>query len=395
MIQGFTETTINAFISTEDNRIDTSVATTGIAYLVKFINDMDGSIQYCYPAATIYDRYTHMTFPWNPTADVFRYINLLPAGYWKYEVYEVSWIGSRIISSGYAPITETDVLEPASNDKGVVQGLVTKGKLNLTERTGTEQVQYTQHEEPSATNYIYYGDPFLPSDLSNFSYWYAKNLNITADEDSTGAALSPDHTSNAETMVNGDRINGWNATVGTYNAAQTTSADKPSWDSTQLGTVDFATGTFMDLGGTITEAGLFTIYTRVYLNGTSNKAFLGSSSTNFFRISTSKEFRVRIGSAVNNLFTEVTDTISTGVWYTFVLQRINVAGDLRMYVEGGAYSDKAWGSITNQDTDAFTIDNIGAAADDTNTMDGNMSDILIYGSSHTAAERAKIYNYLA
>ena len=140
---------------------------------------------------------------------------------------------------------------------------------------------------------------------------------------------------------------------------------------------------------------MFTIYTRVYLNGTSNKAFLGSSSTNFFRISTSKEFRVRIGSAVNNLFTEVTDTISTGVWYTFVLQRINVAGDLRMYVEGGAYSDKAWGSITNQDTDAFAIDNIGAAADDTNTMDGNMSDILIYGSSHTASERAKIYNYLA
>ena len=195
-------------------------------------------------------------------------------------------------------------------------------------------------------------------------------------------------------MVNGDKINGWLATVGTINAGQATSADKPNWDSSQLGTVAFPVGTFMDLNSTISEAGLFTIYTKVYLNGTTNAAFLGSSTTNFFRISNNKEFRVRIGSAVNNLFTEVTDTISTGVWYTFVLQRINGSGDLRMYVNGGSYSDKAWGSTTNQDTDTFSIDNIGAAADDTNTMDGNISDILLYGSAHTAAERAKIYNYL-
>ena len=64
MIQGFTETTINAFISTEDNRIDNSLAVGAapgalvqLAFLVKFINDMDGSIQYCYPLITIYDRY--------------------------------------------------------------------------------------------------------------------------------------------------------------------------------------------------------------------------------------------------------------------------------------------------------------------------------------------------
>ena len=394
MIQGFTETTINTFISTEDNRIDTSVTSSHLAYLVKFTNDMDGSVQYCYPTTTIKDRYTHMTFSWNPVPDVFRSINLFPAGYWKYEVYEVSWIGSKSVSSGLAPETETEVLTPAADTKGVVQGLITKGKLNLTERVGTEQVQYTQHQEPAGTNYIYYGDPFLPSDLSNFNNWFAKDLGITSDEDSTGATLSPQHTSNTGDMVNGDRINGWLATVGTINAGQATSADKPNWDSSQLGTVAFPVGTFMDLNGTISEAGLFTIYTKVYLNGTTNAAFLGSSTTNFFRISNNKEFRVRIGSAVNNLFTEVTDTISTGVWYTFVLQRINGSGDLRMYVNGGSYSDKAWGSTTNQDTDTFSIDNIGAAADDTNTMDGNISDILLYGSAHTAAERAKIYNYL-
>jgi len=38
-----------------------------------------------------------------------------------------------------------------------VQGIVTKGILNLTEKSGTEQVQYNQHESPEGTNYIYYG----------------------------------------------------------------------------------------------------------------------------------------------------------------------------------------------------------------------------------------------
>ena len=45
----------------------------------------------------------------------------------------------------------------SSNDKGVVQGLVTKGKMYLAEKDGTEQVQYTQYPETSGTNYIYYG----------------------------------------------------------------------------------------------------------------------------------------------------------------------------------------------------------------------------------------------
>ena len=71
--------------------------------------------------------------------------------------YEVSWQGTRTISAGNAPITETQVLTPAADNKGVVKGLVTKGKMYLAEYPGQEQVQYTQREEPSGTNYIYYG----------------------------------------------------------------------------------------------------------------------------------------------------------------------------------------------------------------------------------------------
>jgi hypothetical protein len=159
MIQGYTETTISTDICTEDNRIDTSVASTQIRFLVKFINDLDGSIAYCYPQLNIgiYPRYTDMTFNYNINPDLFLgQTKLFPAGHWKYEVYEVSWIGTVVVALNTAPVTETDVL-PVANTNGIVQGIVTKGILNLTEKAGTEQVQYTEHETAASTNTIYYG----------------------------------------------------------------------------------------------------------------------------------------------------------------------------------------------------------------------------------------------
>jgi len=160
MIQAYTESNFKAYLSTEDNRINTTVAKTQIRFLVKLINDMDGSIDYAYPAETINNRFTEMTFTYQSNSEVLNLfageVNLLPSGYWKYEVYEVSWIGTVTMDENHAPSTETDVLEPETN-VGVVQGLVTKGKLYLAEKDGTEQVQYTQHPEPSGTNYIYYG----------------------------------------------------------------------------------------------------------------------------------------------------------------------------------------------------------------------------------------------
>tara|TARA_R110000796_G_scaffold89004_1_gene192463 strand:- start:31 stop:513 length:483 start_codon:yes stop_codon:yes gene_type:complete len=159
MIQAITETGFDPDICTEDNRIDTSVASTQIRFLVKFINDLDGSIVYCYPQLTlgILPRYTKMNFTYNINPNLYSgTIKLLPAGHWKYEVYEVSWIGTVVVALNTAPATETDIL-PVAFTNGVVQGIVTKGILNLTEKSGTEQVQYTQHSEPSGTNTIYYG----------------------------------------------------------------------------------------------------------------------------------------------------------------------------------------------------------------------------------------------
>ena len=159
MIQAITETSFNIYVQTEDNRIDTSVASTQIRHLIKFTNDLDKSVHYAYSfSETIKDRFTAINIGYNINPDIYiGTTKLFPAGYWKYEIYEVSWIGTVTISIGNAPATEDDVLSPAANDKGVVQGLVTKGKMNVSEKDGTQQVQYTQREAPTETNYIYYG----------------------------------------------------------------------------------------------------------------------------------------------------------------------------------------------------------------------------------------------
>jgi hypothetical protein len=81
---------------------------------------MDKSIVYAYARTeNIENRYTEFDFFYNATPDIYLgRIDLKPAGYWKYEVYEVSWTGTVTVLSGFAPATETDVLSPSDPDKG-------------------------------------------------------------------------------------------------------------------------------------------------------------------------------------------------------------------------------------------------------------------------------------
>ena len=157
MIQAISQTNFDAFIETKANKI-TNLGSAQIRHLVKFINDLDEAVFYAYPLnEIIYNRYTLMPFIYNSTPD--RYVGkiaLIPAGYYKYEVYEVSWIGAVVVALNTAPATETDVL-PVADANGVVEGLVAIGKLYLAEKAGSEEVQYTEYEAPKTTNTIYYG----------------------------------------------------------------------------------------------------------------------------------------------------------------------------------------------------------------------------------------------
>tara|TARA_R110002073_G_scaffold185647_2_gene344171 strand:+ start:455 stop:1165 length:711 start_codon:yes stop_codon:yes gene_type:complete len=157
MIQAIRETNFDAFIETKANRIGNQTGAR-TRHLVKFTNDLDGSVFYAYPLLeNIHPRYTVMPFVYNAVPNRFTgKLNLKPAGYYKYEVYEVSWIGTVVLSKVTAPTTETDVL-PVDNDHGVVEGLVAIGKLYLAEKAGDEEVQYIQNAKRVQTLTIGYG----------------------------------------------------------------------------------------------------------------------------------------------------------------------------------------------------------------------------------------------
>ena len=157
MIQARRKTDFTAYIETEAKRIDTTVASTQIRHLMKFTNDLDGAVFYAYATTeTIYDRYTKLEFTYG-VADVYTgNLKLIPAGYFKYTAYEISWIGTVALTAATAPATDTDHL-PVKDDNGVIQGVVAIGKLYLAEFGLNEEVQYTEYEQPASTNTIYYG----------------------------------------------------------------------------------------------------------------------------------------------------------------------------------------------------------------------------------------------
>ena len=167
MIQAIRETDFTAYISTEENRIDTSVTSAHIRHLLKFSNDLDGAVFYAYATTeVINNRYTSLAFTYGSPNVYTGNLRLIPAGYYKYEVYEVSWVGAVSVSSGNAPATETDILLPVATTKGVVQGLVAIGILYLGEKSGSEEVSYTEYNAPASTNTIYYGQNGVVSSYS-------------------------------------------------------------------------------------------------------------------------------------------------------------------------------------------------------------------------------------
>ncbi len=144
------------YTTTEEKRIDRSVPSSQIRFLFKLTNNMDQNVVYSYgQTQLVNNRYTRVNMTPSTTAlqDVFTgKVNFLPNGYWSYEIYEVSWEGSSVVlGTGTAPINETDVLSPAANTKGVVQGLIELGKLYIKEPTGGEEVQYESYTRPAQT----------------------------------------------------------------------------------------------------------------------------------------------------------------------------------------------------------------------------------------------------
>ena len=99
------------YLSTEDNRIDTSKTDTdNLLYSFKLTNDMSGEIQYAFGQnQAVYDRYTKLQLTHSLTPLYYSgEVNLVPNGYWNYELYEYS--GNSTIGSACATVPN-----PATN----------------------------------------------------------------------------------------------------------------------------------------------------------------------------------------------------------------------------------------------------------------------------------------
>jgi len=159
MIQGDYQTGLVAYLNLLEDRINLSVPKENLRYLFKITNDMNKAEFYSYAFHQFYaERYVRCSFNYNANPNLFNGdLKLQPAGYYKYEVYEVAWDEgcTVVLNESNAPSTETDVL--TGSCKGQVQGLIAIGKLYLSEKSGQEQVQYVQRVAPTTTNYIYYG----------------------------------------------------------------------------------------------------------------------------------------------------------------------------------------------------------------------------------------------
>jgi hypothetical protein len=118
---------------------------------------MSENVVYAYGQGQgVNDRYTKVELISGVNSVYTGTVNFSPSGYWTYEIFEVSWQGTSVVlSDTTAPKTETQVLTPPANTKGVVKGSIEKGKLNVSEASGSEEVQYTEHSAPTGTNYIY------------------------------------------------------------------------------------------------------------------------------------------------------------------------------------------------------------------------------------------------
>ena len=243
-----------------------------------------------------------------------------------------------------------------------------------------------------------------PSSFGNLALWLKFNTDIFADEPDAG---------NTVTMSHNDKINQWRDQSGNDNhAVQTTSQDKPRWDTSNSevdkGAPKFAnTAKFMDLTEAIEITGDFTVMIRFRLVDLNvSRSFIGNSSEDLFRAADATEFRSIIGGAGALAWDE---TSATALSLNDSTKRQIVtftrsSGNLSVHVNGGTSAggwndeqdDVDWDSAeTHSDTDTFTISNIGCAADDTENQNGWFYDVLIYdGIALNETQRKQNYEYL-
>ena len=248
---------------------------------------------------------------------------------------------------------------------------------------------------------------FTPESISNIALWLKVNTNITADENSAAVAYGTAHTSNGGDMVNADRINAWNAAGSTsINAVQTTTGDKPRWDTSSgnLGSVRSpGANKHMDLSSAITfDANTdFTVVIRFKPDvATDSRALLGDTDSEFIRNHDGDTIRLKTDAGTND-FNSGTALESEKIVTMIMVRSDGATGNINCFMRSnvssyfdGTATGTAFGS-TSQDNTEIVISNIMAQADNSGEFDGNVYDIIIYdGTAVTSAQRQQLFDYI-
>jgi len=245
----------------------------------------------------------------------------------------------------------------------------------------------------------YPGGEFVPDQIENLSLWLRFNTDVRG-RDGEGQTI----TSQTSPYPDGEKISQWNDQSGNNNhAAQSNSVDMPLFEADEPGAVNFAGQTkFMDLTSNI-QIDANTDFTAVVrfkcVDFSTQRAFFGSATDEFFRLQTNKAFRLKIGSS-NSTFAEGSATMETDTYYTAIVVRSNGStGNVNVYVRGGAYttaSGKDWDAAENStNTGQIDFNNIGSAADDDKNFNGFIKDVIIYdGTAVTADQRELLFDYV-
>lgn len=240
-----------------------------------------------------------------------------------------------------------------------------------------------------------------PTEVSGLSLWLKAGTNITSDENDAGGSI--DHSTANGDMVDSDRINAWNGvSPTTINAVQTTSADKPRWESdiADLGGLNFkANSKFMTLSSNVTLSGVFTIVLYIRPNDLSGtKTIISLDDNEFFQFNSNKLIRLKVDNNTID-FAESSDTIPTDSYVTLILTRDD-SDQWNLFVKGDSVytTEQNWGdadqTVTGGDG-VFTVSNLGARDPESNNFNGFIKDFIIYnGTALNSAERAEVYSYL-
>ena len=246
------------------------------------------------------------------------------------------------------------------------------------DRARTEQVQYNSYESPSSTNYVYFSEQFLPTQISSLNLWYQNLQGLENQVGVTDPAL----------FVDSDVIK-WQSQLGSNLLYNDQNWNRPLWNTAKQA-VDINGDKYYEFTTNLTIPADFSLCISVQFKNTpSTDGFYGSSNTNMFEATDANTFKFRAGGVTEISFTNAYTLIPDN-WYTVILQRSS--GVVSVYVDAGNNSIIDWGSGTDADT--LTIETVGSWNGDNANLDGYIRDLSYFTQALTSNERQSMVEYI-